>query len=85
MYFNQNPSLIRNKMISYVKLSVNQNPTNDTFLWKLPMQKSYLIHNNSHMRKKQQRGLRTHGRNTNVITISFYLSDLEIQNVPSQK
>lgn len=49
------------------------------------MQNSYLILNNSHMRKKQQRkSLRTHGRNTNVITISFYLSDLKIKNVHSQ-
>lgn len=84
-YFTQNPSAICKKSVSYVKLSVNQKPNVHFYGNDLCKAAIWSIIIVTWERNNGERGPRTHGRNTNVITISSYLSDLEIQNVHSPK
>lgn len=85
MYFTQNPSVICKKTLSYVKFSVNQKPNihfYGNYLCKTAIWSIIIV---TWERNNGETGLRTHGRNTNVITISSYLLDLELENVHSLK
>lgn len=85
IFFLKIPVWYAKKTLSYIKFSINQKPNvhfygND--LCKVAIWSIIIV---TRERNNGERGLRTHGRNTNVITINSYLSDLEIQNVHSLK